>query len=197
MDMAWQVMGEVIRKHFHLIKSEANLRMRHRTWYLIGFVLGVVGLGLVLSAHPQGAKHVFQQVAPSVVALIMADDNRQPSALGSGFVVGDELIVTNFHVIRGAAAGRVKLVGDEKLFLIEGVVGADAKRDVAILRVPGLKALALPLLQAARVAVGDGVFALGNPRGLGGKLFPGNSQRHSADRRYNTFPDNCSDFSGE
>ena len=47
----------------------------------------MVGLGLVLSAHPQGAKHVFQKVAPSVVALIMEDDNRQPSALGSGFVV--------------------------------------------------------------------------------------------------------------
>ena len=147
--------------------------MRNRPYYPRGFVLGVVGLGLVLSAHPQGAMHVFQKVAPSVVALIMEDDNRQPSALGSGFVVGDELIVTNFHVIRGAAAGRVKLVGDEKLFLIEGVVGADAKRDVAILRVPGLKALALPLFQASRVAVGDGVFALGSPRGLEGSFSQG------------------------
>jgi len=64
----------------------------------------VVGLGLVLSAYPQGAKHVFQKVAPSVVTLIMEDDNRQPSALGSGFVVGDELIVTNFHVIRGGGS---------------------------------------------------------------------------------------------
>jgi len=133
----------------------------------------VIGLGLVLSAYPQGAKHVFQKVAPSMVALIMEDDNRQPSALGSGFVVGDELIVTNFHVIRGAAAGRAKLVGDEKLFVIEGVVGADAKRDLAILRVPELKALALPLFQASRVAVSDGVFAVGNPRGVEGSLSQG------------------------
>jgi S1-C subfamily serine protease len=87
----------------------------------------MVGLGLVLSAHPHDAKHVFQKVAPSVVALIMEDDNRQPLALGSGFVVGHELILTNFHVIRGAAAGRVKLVGDERLFLIEGVVGGRRK----------------------------------------------------------------------
>ena len=130
----------------------------------------MVGLGLVLSAHPQGAMHVFQKVAPSVVALIMEDDNRQPSALGSGFVVGDELIVTNFTSSGGRQQGVCSLSEMRSSFLIEGVVGADAKRDVAILRVPGLKALALPLFQASRVAVGDGVFALGNPRGIEGKL---------------------------
>jgi S1-C subfamily serine protease len=76
-------------------------------------------------------------------------------------------------------------------------VGADAKRDLVILLVPGLKAFAPALFQASRVAVGDDVFAVGNPRGVEGSLFARNSQRHSADRRYDPFLDNCSDFSGE
>lgn len=42
-----------------------------------------------------------------------------------------------------------------------------------ILRVPGLKAFAPPLFQASRVAVGDGVFAVGNPRGIEGSLSQG------------------------
>jgi len=94
--------------------------------------------------------------------------NQQPQerhSLGSGFILSkDGYVVTNNHVVDGADEVVVRNSdGDE--FEAE-IVGADAKLDLALLKikVKGLRAVDLGDSDALRV--GDWVVAIGNPFGL-------------------------------
>jgi S1-C subfamily serine protease len=79
---------------------------------------------------------------------------------GSGFVVGDDLVMTNAHVIAGAAP-RVEWNGQT----FEAIpVLFDDDLDVAVLRVDGLDAPALDLLPR-EIGRGDGGAVLGYPGG--------------------------------
>jgi S1-C subfamily serine protease len=92
----------------------------------------------------------------------------QPTiAAGSGVVVDAQrgLVVTNFHVIRGATAIEIGLQ-DNRHFRAE-VVGAAPELDLAILRVSAARLPALKFGNSSQVAVGDEVLAIGNPFGLG------------------------------
>jgi serine protease Do len=86
-------------------------------------------------------------------------------SLGSGVVIAaDGLIVTNEHVIDGAAEIKVRfLSGREE---DAQVIGSDADADLALLRVP---ARGLPSVRPADVddlMIGETMIAIGNPLGL-------------------------------
>src|SRR5213594_2594077 len=85
---------------------------------------------------------------------------------GSGFVIDPSgLIVTNAHVIEGAAAIQVRLA-DGRRFPGK-VVGRDNRVDLALLKIEGAPGLTpLPLGDSNRLRVGEFVLALGNPFGL-------------------------------
>jgi serine protease Do len=87
-------------------------------------------------------------------------------ALGSGFIVSaDGEVLTNNHVVAGAARVRVRLATGEELDAT--IVGADEKTDVALLRMHAPRALpTLPLGDSDALQVGDWVLAIGNPFGL-------------------------------
>ncbi|HEY3139860.1 MAG TPA: MarP family serine protease [Acidimicrobiales bacterium] len=82
---------------------------------------------------------------------------------GSGFVVAEELIVTNAHVVAGEDSTRVEL-NDGSLEEAD-VVAYDPVRDLAVLRVNGLNR---PPLDMRDANVGDIGGAFGHP--LGGPL---------------------------
>jgi serine protease Do/serine protease DegQ len=88
------------------------------------------------------------------------------SGMGSGVVVTpDGYIITNNHVIEDADELKV-LLPDEREFKAS-VVGADPKTDIAIIKI---EAEGLPLVTLADsdlLRVGDVVFAVGNPLGVG------------------------------
>lgn len=79
---------------------------------------------------------------------------------GTGFVVGDDLVITNAHVVAGGAP-RVEWNG--RTFDAE-TVAFDEDLDVAVLRVEGLGAPSLTLLPQ-EVERGDGGAVLGFPGG--------------------------------
>ena len=88
-------------------------------------------------------------------------------ALGSGFVVdrrGD--IVTNDHVVQGAADIRIGFTGGASY--PAKLVGSDPSTDIAVVRVDAPAAALHPLTFANSdaVEVGDSVYAIGNPFGL-------------------------------
>jgi len=120
---------------------------------LIAVSLATSLLSCSASAQQLSAKQIAQETFPSTVLLLMEDFSGQPSVLGSGFFVADNLIATNFHVIRGAAKGYAKLVGQKSRFPIIGVAGFDEKRDLALLSV-NAKAPALHLAQEEAMEVG-------------------------------------------
>jgi putative serine protease PepD len=96
------------------------------------------------------------------------------TAQGTGFVYdtkGD--IVTNDHVISGSSSVSVKL-SDGSTYKAT-VVGSDPSTDIAVLHIdaPASKLVPLALADSSKVAIGDGVVAIGNPFGLDGSVTSG------------------------
>jgi S1-C subfamily serine protease len=125
------------------------------------------------AAKPRSARQIAQNSFPSVVLLVMEDANGQPIALGSGFFVRENVIASNFHVIEGASRGYAKLIGQKTKYDIIGLTGVDTVHDLVLLNVTGAMSPSLPLADSRQAAVGDEVFAVGNPQGLEGTFSQG------------------------
>jgi S1-C subfamily serine protease len=93
---------------------------------------------------------------------------------GSGFVIdGDGHILTNNHVVRGAAARLTVTMPDKRQFPAK-VLGTDPRNDLALIKIdaPGQ----LPFLKLGdsdKLQVGQKVLAIGNPFGFEGTLTTG------------------------
>ncbi|RKU09951.1 hypothetical protein C6503_20305 [Candidatus Poribacteria bacterium] len=85
---------------------------------------------------------------------------------GSGFFIQQQLIVTNFHVVAGAASVTAKLSGTGDTFQIEGVTALDIENDLALLKVV-YEGKPLTLGDSDRVRKRDLVCAIGYPKGVG------------------------------
>jgi S1-C subfamily serine protease len=133
----------------------------------------VSDFGVISTPRPQSARQVAQNSFPSVVLLVMEDANGQPIALGSGFFVRENVIASNFHVIEGASSGYAKLIGQKTKYDITGLAGVDTMHDLVLLNVTGAMSPSLPLADSRQAAVGDEVFAVGNPQGLEGTFSQG------------------------
>ena len=87
-----------------------------------------------------------------------------PRGVGSGFIWNEDgYIVTNFHVIQGAAGAKVTLA--DNTTLDANLVGYDDSKDLAVLKVtaPPEKLTPIPLGTSADLQVGQKVFAIGSP----------------------------------
>ena len=98
---------------------------------------------------------------------------RQSSALGSGFIIDEEgVVVTNNHVIEGAEDIVVQVNGEKKFNA--KVIGADPLSDIAVLKIESKeKFLPVRFGDSDKARIGDWVIAIGNPFGLGGTVTSG------------------------
>ncbi len=133
----------------------------------------ISSLSFVSNAQAKRARDIAEKAFPSVVMLIMQDSHGQPTALGSGFFVKEDVVATNLHVIEGAASGYAKIVGKKPKYDIAGFVAIDRYRDLVLLKLKKIKAPTLTLGDSNDVSVGDEVYAIGNPQGLEGTFSKG------------------------
>ena len=87
-------------------------------------------------------------------------------SLGSGVVVNpDGYILTNDHVVSGASDVEV-FTQDKKKFKAK-VIGTDSRTDIAVLKIDASGLPSLTLGDSSKLRVGDVVFAIGDPFGVG------------------------------
>jgi serine protease Do len=92
---------------------------------------------------------------------------QRETSLGSGVIVtSDGIILTNNHVVDGATDIKVDLA-DRRQFQAK-LIGTDAKTDIAVLKIEATGLPTLALGDSSKLQVGDLVFAIGEPFGLGG-----------------------------
>jgi hypothetical protein len=119
------------------------------------------------------ANEIFPTVLKRVVMIIAMDENYQPIAIGSGFIVGEDgEIATNYHVIEGASSAIVKFVNKEEKYSVDNIVQISIKHDLAIIQI-GASTEPLSLGDDELVTVGNRIYAIGNPEGLEGTVSEG------------------------
>ena len=92
---------------------------------------------------------------------------REQQGLGSGVIVSpDGYILTNHHVIAQADEIRIQRQDGEEEYVAE-VIGSDEGTDLAVLKIDASDLPALTFANSDHLEVGDLVFAVGNPFGLG------------------------------
>ena len=95
-----------------------------------------------------------------------APRSEREQSLGSGVIItGDGTVLTNNHVIDGATDIKVYL-SDKREFKAT-LVGTDPKTDVAVLKIEAKDLPTLPLGNSTSLQVGDLIFAIGDPFGIG------------------------------
>lgn len=136
-----------------------------------------------LSSEEQRTIGIFERSSPSVVFITTVRHVRDfftrnvmrvPRGTGSGFVWDERgHVVTNYHVIQGAAEALVTLA-DQRRYPA-ALVGFSREHDLAVLRidVPADLPPPVPIGTSGDLAVGQSVLAIGNPFGLDHTLTTG------------------------
>ena len=141
----------------------------------------------------ESADALLRRVAPSVVQITVtgygtvSEGDRgnagvvigRQKAIGSGFVIdATGYILTNAHVVNGAQRVQVALPGSEgdgsvttalasRVRVVPArIVGVSREIDLALLKVDGVKLIALPVANYRNIRQGETVFAFGSPQGL-------------------------------
>ena len=86
---------------------------------------------------------------------------REAVSYGSGFILKDNYIMTNFHVVEDASEVVVSL-SDRREFIAE-VIGVDPLSDLAVLEVKGKNLPSVDVGNSDELKVGDWVIAIGSP----------------------------------
>jgi serine protease Do len=87
-------------------------------------------------------------------------------SLGSGVIVNPEgYILTNNHVVSGASD--IEVFTQNKKKFHAKLVGTDPRTDVAVLKIDATRLPSLTLGDSSNLNVGDVVFAIGDPFGVG------------------------------
>lgn len=92
--------------------------------------------------------------------------SQKEHSLGSGVIVNpDGYILTNDHVISGASD--IEVFTQDKKKYKATLVGTDSMTDVAVLKIDAKNLPSLTLGDSSKLKVGDMVFAIGDPFGIG------------------------------
>ena len=112
-------------------------------------------------------RDIHQKALPSIVYV---ESRRGRFGLGvsagTGIIVtGDGYVLTNFHVIDEASRVQVMLLTGGGASYDAKVIGVDEKFDIAVLKIDGEGLTPAQLGDSDALAVGDPVYAEGNPMG--------------------------------
>jgi hypothetical protein len=134
------------------------------------YALLLVAISAAVTVAAQSAVNIARQHANSVVTILTEDANRQSLSLGSGFIVSNGKIVTNYHVIEGAKYATALTQGGVK-YPIDGVFAHSGTHDLAVLSAPGI--VGNMSISSSFPEVGEKIYAIGSPEGLSNSISEG------------------------
>lgn len=129
-------------------------------------------------------KNIVDKVMPTVVyisSVVSAENFHHPGAdssssfwdfwrqremksVGSGVIITkDGYIVTNYHVIKNANPGSIKVILHDKRIFDAYIVGTDPSTDLAVLKISAKNLVAMTFGNSNKVDIGEWVLAIGNP----------------------------------
>lgn len=156
--------------------------MRMRFFAQMCFAMFLLLCCVIGAVSAQSVPELAKEALTATVYLEMVANDGTPLGSGSGFFVTPNTVVTNYHVIAGAAHGTIKKVGKRKKHKIEDVITIDKVNNLALLKVSNDGIKPLPLISDSRtIKLGEeayvawcsktleGMFSKGEIRALGSK----------------------------
>lgn len=119
------------------------------------------------------SRQIAEKVLPSVVLIIAQDENENPISQGSGFVIGQGLVVSNLHVFERATNAIVKNVKTGETSKAIEVVAMNAREDICVIRIGNTRFPILSLGNSDSNKTGDEIYVASNPKGLEGSFTKG------------------------
>jgi len=116
------------------------------------------------------ASQIADTYSPSVVTIIVLDENHHPLSFGSGFFIntkGD--LATNHHLFSGSVKAIIKTLSGRQGEITE-IIKDDPKLDLLIAKTSLRNTIPLPLGDSNKIMVGEDVVGIGNPVGLEGSI---------------------------
>jgi S1-C subfamily serine protease len=131
-------------------------------------------------AEEQNNIAVYKRVLPSVVNITSRAvtfnifyGTVPQEGQGSGFILDKSgHVLTNFHVVEGANRGIEVKLSNKRSFKAK-VIGTDKVHDLALLQIDAPDLQPVTLADSSQIAVGEKVYAIGNPFGLAGTMTQG------------------------
>lgn len=131
--------------------------------------------GKTVSTTPSSANDIYQLGCSQTVGISLESSSSnifgQQSAsavAGTGFVItADGYIMTNYHVIESAQKNdkKINVLFKDKSSYEAKIIGFDQDNDVAVLKIEASDLTPAAIGNSDDIAVGDCVFAIGNPLG--------------------------------
>jgi hypothetical protein len=138
-----------------------------------GLITLALALSIVAVAQTKSPKEIARDISKAVVIVESLDERGTVTGQGSGFLVtANGAVVTNLHVLQGAAMARVKLPNGDA-YKTADLVEVDDARDIAILKIKGFKLPTVPLGDSDKTEVGENIVVISSPEGLVNSLSTG------------------------
>lgn len=147
------------------------LRRLFPLWLFFALLLSVAAQTSAEESLPE----LIRRVKPSVVSVVTYNAKNEPLISGSGFFIRPGEVVTNLHVIEGAARAEIRtLDGKGKTYAVTGTLNVDEEGDIALLAVdvPQDRPRAVALTEEMPEE-GENIFVIGNPLRLEGSVSNG------------------------
>jgi S1-C subfamily serine protease len=131
-------------------------------------------------AEEQNNIGIYKRVLPSVVNITSTTlvfnffyGTVPQQGQGSGFILDKAgHVLTNYHVVEGANRGIEVMLSNKHRYAAK-VVGTDKVHDLALLQIDAPNLEPVTLADSSGLAVGQKVYAIGNPFGLAGTMTRG------------------------
>jgi S1-C subfamily serine protease len=124
--------------------------------------------------QPPDAATAYNAIGPSLVTVTTERGGAADTevALGAGVVINARgAVLTALHVVKGGQAITVRFADGTRS--PAQILNAEPDKDIAVLSVDRLPQVVVPAVMGGTPAVGDAVFAVGNPLGLQSSLSAG------------------------
>jgi S1-C subfamily serine protease len=147
--------------------TRGGMQYNYRLLVLLVMVLAACASVNAQTSNDKNVPTLAREASPSVVRILLRDQNGAELGTGSGFVVShDGNVVTNYHVVHvpGLAQAEARFV-DGATYQIQGIISMDPDKDLAIVKLQavGRDFTALELGASESEQVGEHVVAIGSP----------------------------------
>lgn len=116
---------------------------------------------------------LVKAVKPAVVMVTTYDSTGRLTGQASGFFIAGNQVVTNYHVVDGAARLKIKTV-DGSTYAVAKVLAFDQDNDIAIMQITSPPSTITPLrISSTLPSEGERILVVGSPEGLASSVSDG------------------------